>query len=82
MSAIRKYVCPRCDGLHDSMTAAENCCPSIAYVAWVCSSCGTDFDSEEYASACCPEVESQSDPYHATVSARELEAAGQQRMSF
>ena len=74
------YRCDNCDSLHDTEEKAEDCCrPSVGEV-WVCPVCRYQLDTEDEAKSCWRSHGLDLDAMRLT--AAELEAAGQQRLSL
>lgn len=71
-----KYRCGRCAALHaDEDDAIECCYPRVSRV-WSCPICGDEYEDGLQPDNCCE------DGVHRKLNARELEAAGQQRLRF
>lgn len=76
----QRYVCAHCESRHDHEEDAEECCrPSVTSI-WICPLCSYPFVSEEEAKSCWRSHGLDLDVMRLT--AAELEAAGQERLSL
>lgn len=75
----RMFECGECGDLHEHDYDAEECCmPVVSEVnAWACAECGFITKDEEAARYCC-----LAEDITLPATPRQLEAAGQQRLSL
>lgn len=50
---VSKWMCDRCDKLHDNKSAAEECCPPTINEVFLCPKCSGIHDDPFAAMSCC-----------------------------
>lgn len=77
--AKQVFQCTDCETYHDDREDAVECCQPLVSLAFMCTRCNEVYVEQEKASECCAKDE---DLYRPTADQAELEALGQQRISF